>query len=185
MVAERGCSSSRHEPESISPAKAAKLKAIAQQYQGSSNKSDIAALGVQIANEIAKDSGGAPDASGPLLAIPFTAPAGPGAAGKFADSTFATVYGRLAISRHGHVTLAQQPLASGELGAALERGQAQHATYVLFGSIEQAATAQVLNITIASVEDHSIMWSRSYPVKGSDPAAIAADVDSKVPSLEE
>ena len=139
---------------------------------------------MQIASEIAKDSGEAPDPLTPLLAIPFTAPAGSGAAGKFADSTFATVYGRLAISRHGHVALAQQPLASAGLGVALERGQAQHASYVLYGSIEQAA-AQALNITIASVEDHSIMWSRSYPVTGSDPAAIAADVDSKVPSLEE
>jgi TolB-like protein len=184
MLANRGCSSSRHEPERISRAQAEKLKAIAQQYQGSSNKSDIVTLGAQIASEIAKDSGDAPDPSAPLLAIPFTAPAGPDAAGKFADSTFATVYGRLAISRHGHVTLAQQPLASGELGAALERGQAQHATYVLYGSIEPAA-AQVLSIRIASVEDHSIMWSRSYPLAGSDPAAIAAEVDSHVPSLDE
>jgi hypothetical protein len=185
MLADRGCSGSRHEPERISQAQAEKLKAIAQQYQGSSNKSDIVTLGAQIASEIAKDSGDAADPSAPLLAIPFTAPAGPGAAGKFADSTFATVYGRLAISRHGHVALAPQPLASGELGAALERGQAQHSTYVLYGSIEPAAAAQALTITIASVEDHSIMWSRSYPVTGSDPAAIAADVDAKVPSLEE
>jgi TolB-like protein len=185
MLAERGCSSSRHEPDKISPATAEKLKAIAQQYQGSSNKSDIVKLGAQIASEIAKDSGDAPDASAPLLAIPFAAPAGRGAAGKFADSTFATVYGQLAISRHGHVALAQQPMAAAELGAALQRGQAQHATYVLYGGIEQAAAAQMLNITIASVEDHSIMWSRSYPLTGSDPAAIAAEVDSKVPSLED
>ena len=185
MLAERSCSSNRHDPEKISPATAEKLKTIAQQYQGSSNRSDIATLGAQIASEIARDSGDAPDASAPLLAIPFAAPAGRGAAGKFADSTFATVYGQLAISRHGHVALAQQPMASAELGAALQRGQAQHATYVLYGGIEQAAAAQVLNITIASVEDHSILWSRSYPLTGSDPAAIAAEVDSKVPSLED
>jgi TolB-like protein len=185
ILSSRGCRSHRDQTGDISPATAEKLKTIAQQYQGSSNRSDVAKLGAQIAREIAKDAGDNPSQGTPLLAIPFIAPAGAAAAGKLADSAFATVYGRLAVSRHGHVALTEQPLASGELGAALERGRALHSIYVLFGTIEMSGTEQVLNIRIASVENRSVLWSKSYPVNGTDPAAIAAEVDSMVPSLDE
>lgn len=180
----RGCSKGAHESEDISPATAEKLKGIAQQYQGSANKSDIAKLGLQIAREVANDTEGAASQSHPLLAIPFVAPAGETAAAKLADSAFAMIYGRLAVSRHGHVGLTEEPLASSELGAALERGRAAHSTYVLFGSIEKPGVSPVLSIKIATVEDHSIVWSKSYPIADADPAKIAAEVDSKVPSLE-
>ncbi len=189
-VMSRGCSSHRHQAEDISPATAAKLKAIAQQYQGSSNKGDIAKLGAQIAREVA--DGTDEDASqdraspaNPLLAIPFIAPAGDAAAAKLADSAFATVYGRLAVSRGGHVGLTPEPLASGDLGAALERGRALHATYVLFGTTDKSGAAQQLTIKIAAVADRTVLWSKSYPIVGSDPAQIAAEVDSKMPSLKE
>jgi TolB-like protein len=185
MLVSRGCKNHRNDAEDIPPATAAKLKSIAQNYQGSSNKADVAKLGAQIAREIASDSDRNPSQAAPLLAIPFIAPAGAAAADKLADSAFATVYGRLSVSRHGHVALAQEPLASGELGAALERGLALHSTYVLFGKIENAGTAQVLSIKIVSVEDRAVLWSKSYPVEGSDAAAIAAEVDSGTPSLDD
>jgi hypothetical protein len=185
MLVSRGCKNHREQAEDISPAATAKLKSIAQNYQGSSNKADVAKLGAQIAREIASDNENNQSQATPLLAIPFIAPAGAAAADKLADSAFAMVYGRLSVSRHGHVALAQEPLASGELGAALERGLALHSTYVLFGKIENAGAEQVLSIKIASVEDRSVLWSKSYPVGGSDPAAIAAEVDSRMPSLDE
>jgi hypothetical protein len=181
----RGCNRHREVAQDIPPATAAKLRTIAQNYQGSSNKADVARLGAQIARETAGDKENIPSEATPLLAIPFIAPAGVPAADKLADTAFAMVYGRLAVSRHGHVELAEEPLASGELGAALERGIAQHSTYVLFGRIEKAGAAQVLRITIASVEGRSVLWSNSYPVEGSDPAAIAAEVDSKIPALDD
>jgi hypothetical protein len=185
LLLSRGCTGDRDKREDISPATAAKLNTIAQQYQGSSNGADISRLGAQIAREIAGDSEYNPSRANAMLAIPFVAPAGAAAAAKLADSAFAMVYGRLAVSRHGHVALAQQPLASGELGAALERGLAHHSTYVLFGAIEHSGATQVLGIKIASVEARSVLWSKAYPVVGSDPAMIASDVDSKVPVLED
>jgi TolB-like protein len=184
-LVERSCSSDHDEPQGIPPATAEKLKTVAKQLQASPSKSDVLKMGAQIASELAKSDEAASAPPAPLLAIPFTAPAGPGPASQFADSTFATVYGKLAVSRRGHVALAEQPLASGELGAALERGAALHATYVLYGTVEKAAAAQVLTIHIASVENHSIVWSKSYPVAGANTAAIAKEVDAKVPALEE
>ena len=180
----RGCSHDRHESNDIPPATAEKLKAIAQQYQGSSNQSDIAKLGMQIAREVANDTEGTASQTHPLLAIPFVAPAGDAAAAKLADSAFAMIYGRLAVSRHGHVGLTEEPLASSELQAALERGRAVHSAYVLLGSIEKPGVSPVLSIKIADVEDRSILWSKSYPIVDADPAKIAAEVDSKVPSLQ-
>jgi hypothetical protein len=181
----RGCRNHHEKTEDISPATAEKLQRIAQNYQGSSNKANVANLGAQVARETASDNGDDASQAAPLLAIPFIAPAGDAAADKLADSAFAMVYGRLSVSRHGHVALAQDPLASGELGAAIERGRASHSTYVLFGSIEKSGAGQVLSITIASVEGHTLIWSKSYPLAGSNPATIAAEVDSKLPSLDE
>jgi hypothetical protein len=171
----------------ISPAKIEKLKAIAQKYQGSMNKSDVINLGAQIAKEFADDSDDAEvsaTGSGPLLAIPFTAPKGDAAAEKLADATFAMTYGMLSISHHGDVGLTKEPLSSRELGAALERGRSVHSTYILYGAVDGADTAAVLNVKIATVADGTVVWEKAYPGAGADPAKIAAEVDAHIPSLD-
>lgn len=192
-VMSRGCSLSRNwdmdespaTPKSpasrtISPADARKLRDIADGYQGSSNTSDIAKLGVQIAQTFAREAGKETAAAqGPLLAIPFGAPAGDPAAGKLADSTFAQVYGRLAISHHGHVGLTGEALASLDSAAAAARGREHEAKYVLYGAVD---AAHGLTVKLLSVKDGSVLWSGSYPAAGADPAAIAAQVDAHVPA---
>ena len=181
----RGCSESPPEPPTVTPATAEKLKAIAGQFQGSMDKGELAKLGAQIAHELAATDGATPSDRSPLLAIPFSAPAGDNAAEKFATSTFAMVYGRIAITSHGLVGLPKEPLLSPEFGAALERARANHSTYVLHGTIESPASGQVLAIKIGTVEDGSTVWAKSYPLAGADPVKIAADVESKLPALEE
>ncbi len=171
-------------PPDISPAKVEKLKSISENYQGTLNKSDIIKLGSQIAKEFADDPeevAGATD--GPLLAVPFTAPPGDAAAGKLADSVFAMAYGMVSISHHGQVSLTKDPLPSRELGAALERGRASHATYVLWGTVDTLNGAELLTVKIAAVADGSVVWSKSYPAAGADPTKIASEVDAKIPPL--
>jgi TolB-like protein len=180
----RACSSPDEHPAKISPAEARKLNEISQSYQGSSNKADIAKLGAQIARAFSDEARENP-ARSPLLAIPFSAPSGDPAAQKLADSTFALVYGRVAISRHGHVGLTDEPLPSLDAGVAVERGRATHSMYVLYGAIDNQAAVQSLTVKIAVVADGSVLWSKSYPAAGADPAKIAAEVDSKVPSLKD
>jgi TolB-like protein len=201
VLMSRGCSTSpRHHdaretpptsretstlPREISPESIAKLKGIADQYKGSLNAADIAKLSEQIAREY---SGGAADSAGghsSMLAIPFTAPAGDAASEKFADSTFAMVYGMAAASHRGLVGMAKEPLPSQDLAAALERGRANHSTYILYGTVATQGSEQALTIKIASVEDGAVVWSKSYPAKGADSAKIAAEVDSKIPDLDE
>jgi TolB-like protein len=179
------CDSHTRDSDDFTPADAKKLKAIAEQYKGSSDKSDIGKLGAQIAHEIVTDTPDAASAADPLLAIPFIAPAGDAAAGKFADSAFAMTYGRIALSRHGHVGLSADALPSGTLEAALDQGRKHNARYVLSGAISSTGGSPMLEIRIASVEKGSILWSKSYPVAGSDPENIATEVDAKVPSLED
>jgi len=175
------CDSPRHERSAeISPAKVERLKAISEQYQGSLNKNDIINLGTQIAKEIADEPGAA---NGPLLAIPFTAPAGDAAAEKLADATFAMTYGRVSISHQGQVSLSKEPLPSRELGAALERGRAGHAIYVLCGTVDTVDGAELLTVRVAAVADGSVVWSKAYPVAGADPSKIAAEVEAKIPPL--
>jgi hypothetical protein len=183
VLLSRGCTPHHHEPDRISPAAANKLKAIAGQYQGSSNAADIAKLGDQIAREFASEDSDTP-ARKPILAVPFTAPVGNAAAEKVADSVFAMVYGRVAIAHHGQVGLSPNPLPACDLGSALERGRASHASYVLCGAID-AATPNELTVKIATVADKAIHWSKSYPVNGADPATVASEVAGKVPSSDD
>jgi len=69
-----------------------KLKTITDQYQGTTNPADIARLAAKIAREFADDSEDSP-AHNPILAIPFAAPAGDSAAGRLADTAFASLEG--------------------------------------------------------------------------------------------
>jgi hypothetical protein len=178
------CDSSKHDTEDdISPAKAAKLKAIAERYQGSEHKNDIVSLGAEIAKTFADDAQERAAANSPLLAVPFTAPAGDAAAAKLADSAFAIVYGRLSIAHHGDVGLSTDPLPSRELGAALERGRANHSTYVLYGTIDTDKNAPALTVKFAAVADGSVTWSKSFPAAGADPAKIAGEVEANIPPL--
>jgi TIR domain len=184
VLMSRGWSPQHHDSREISPASVAKLKSIADQYQGNKNPADIAKLSGQMAREF---SAGAADGAGvrsPLLAIPFTAPAGDTPAEKLANSTFAMTYGMAAASHVGLIGMAKEPLLSGDLAAALERGRANHSMFILYGAVENQGPAQALDIKIASVEDGSVVWSKSYPAQGADPAKIAAEVDSKIPDLD-
>jgi hypothetical protein len=184
-VLSRGCSGHHPDAAAVSPATAEKLQGIASQFQGSMDKGAIAKLGAQIAREFADTDGAAAPDKAPLLAIPFAAPAADVAAANFASSTFALVYGRVAISHHGQVGLPAEPLLSPDFGAALERARANHSAYVLYGTVESPAAGQVLSIRIGTVEDGSVVWTRSYPLQGADPAKIAAEVDAAMPALDD
>jgi TolB-like protein len=186
IVVVKGCETpARHDAGKITPAKVEKLNAISQDYQGSVNKNDIAKLGAKIAREFSDDSEDSDEMTdrSPLLAVAFSAPAGDEAAGKLADSAFAMTYGMLAISHHEQVSLSREPLPTRDLGAALERARANHSMYVLYGTVDGSDRAKVLTIKIAKVADGSVVWSKSYPAGGADPAKIAAEVNANLPPL--
>ena len=182
----RGCSSDDrpHRSSKISPQDAKELNEIYDTYHGSLDKKDISNLARQIAH-ITDDAAETPAERSPLLAMPFKAPAGDTYASNVADATFAQVYGKTAISHHGRVGLSQESVPCGDVKAAVEKGRLNHSKYVLCGAIGANAAAQVLDIKMAKVSDGTVLWSKSYPLAGADPAKIAAEVDSNVPSLEE
>ena len=184
----RGCSSDdrRHASSKISSGDAKELRAISDAYHGSMDKKDISNLARQIARITSDDAAETPAERSPLLATPFTAPAGDRYASNIADATFAQVYGKTAISHRGRVGLSPESVPCGDVKSAVEKGRLNHSKYVLCGSIAaDAAAAQALTIKMAKVSDGTILWSKSYPLVGADPAKIAAEVDSQVPSLEE
>jgi len=67
------------------------------------------------------------------------------------------------------------------LSAAVERGRSLHSRYVLYGAVDKPA--QILTVKMVTVADGSLLWSQSYSVADTDPAKIAAEVNSKVPGL--
>jgi TolB-like protein len=183
IVLSKGCTSTprHHTSADFTPGDAQKLKAIADQYKGSS-KADIAKLGAQVAHDFSDETDGKPRRN-PLLAVPFAAAPGDEAGAKLADSTFAQVYGRISISHGRQVGL--EPLTSHDLSLAMDRARELHSSFVLWGTVEQQGGAPMLTVKIVMVEDGSVEWSKSYPVAGADPAKIASDVDSHIPSLDD
>jgi TolB-like protein len=179
----RGCSDSTQlRPAGLASSNEEKLKAITHQYQGAAGKVDMTKLAAQIAREFSDDdNGGAPDRI-PVLAIPFTAAKGDAAAQAIADSTFAQVYGRIAIARHGKVALANEPLPACLLEPILARARETQSAYAVCGSVDAHASDQTLNVKIANVANGAMLWSKAYPLAGADPDTIAAEVSSKVPS---
>jgi TIR domain len=185
VLLSKGCSSNEHRSSRLSSSDAQQLHAISQNYHGSFDKKDISQLAAQIARITSDSAAGTPAERSPLLAIPFTAPAGNAEAGQIADSTFALVYGKLAIAHHGQVGLSQESAACDDSKSALERGRSNHSAYVLCGAIGTEAAAQVLSVKISKVSDGSVVWSKSYPVAGADPAKIAEEVNASVPTLDD
>jgi TolB-like protein len=179
----------------ISPADAKKLQTIAQSYQGSGNKADIAKLAAQIGQAFSDDDDQKATDQSAVLAVPFDASAGDPAGQTLTNTTFAQTYGRIAISSHGHVALADQPLSSADPVAAATLGRAHHASYVLYGAIDRRGgsdsrsaagavpAAPILTVTLVNVANSAVLWSKSYPLAGAVPATIAAEIDGHVPPI--
>jgi len=177
----RGCMSSDKRSERASAKDAQKLTEIPGHYDRSLSAPADTDLGSQIAQEVTAEVGQRLRAGRPLLAIPFSAPSDDPTAQELADSIFAQVYGRVEVSHHGQVGLTKDPLSDSDLSAAVKQGRILHSKYVLYGAVDKPA--QNLTVNMVAVADASLLWSLSYPVANADPAKIAAEVNSKVPSL--
>ncbi|HEX3951763.1 MAG TPA: toll/interleukin-1 receptor domain-containing protein [Steroidobacteraceae bacterium] len=185
VLLSRGCSSGVHPAAKLSRPNAEELHAISDRYHGSFDKKDISKLAAQIARITSDGTPEIPVERSPLLAIPFTAPAGNTEAAKMADSVFALVYGKIAIANRGRTGLSQESAACDDSKAAVERGRANHSAYVLCGAIGADAAAPALTVKILKVGDAALIWSKSYPVAAADPNKIAEEVNSHVPALDD
>lgn len=172
----------RDNPPRISATQEQKLKELAASHPGNWTAADTARLIAQIAKEVPAEAADESSASAPVLAIPFAAPAGDTSAQKLAGSVFTQLYGRLAIARHGHVALADQPLPTLDASAALAQGHAHDSSYIVYGAMTGGASDQRLTVKVISVDDGSVSWSKSYRVNGADPAGIAAEISAHVPT---
>jgi hypothetical protein len=166
----------------ISSTQEQKLKDLAASHPGNWTVADTTQLIRQIAKEIPADAADDSSTSAPVLAIPFGSPTGDAAAQKLAGSVFTQLYGRLAIARHGHVALADQPLQGLDASAALTQARAHDSSYTVYGAVAGAAPDQQLTVRIVNVGDGSVSWSKSYRITGADPAGIAAEISAHVPT---
>jgi TolB-like protein len=184
VLISRGCSSDDHirrtsrQPPQPNPEQ---VRAITDKYHGSFDKSDISKLATQIAKLTSDNAPEIPTDKNPLLAVPFSAPAGNPEAAKLVDAAFAVVYGKIAVAHRGDVGLSKDASPCNDSKAALEHGRSNHSQYVLCGAI----AADALAIQLTKVSDGSVVWSKAYPIAGSDPAKIAEEVNAHIPSLDD
>src|SRR6185312_10367139 len=188
ILLSRGCSQSRsdradHDVARISATQAEKLRQLSQTHPGSWTPADTQQLLGQLAKDIPAYVASATSAR--VLAIPFTAPTDNAAAQKLAGTVFSQVYGRLAIASRGHAMLADEPLPTLDASAALEQGRARHCAYIVYGAVAPGGSDLQLTVKILAVEDGSAVWSKSYRLTGADPAAIAQEVSSHIPSQDD
>ncbi|MGH8179399.1 MAG: hypothetical protein ACRETR_00310, partial [Steroidobacteraceae bacterium] len=181
----RACSQSRsdradHDAPRVSATQAEKLRQLSQIHSGSWTPADTQQLLGQLAKEMPAYVASATSAR--VLAIPFAAPTDNAAAQKVAGTVFSQVYGRLAIASHGHAVLADEPLPTLDASAALEQGRARHCAYIVYGAVASSGSDLQLTVKILAVADGSAVWSKSYPLTGADPAGIAQEVSSHIPS---
>lgn len=184
LVLAKACTPSSHHADSITSEQARRLAQISGSSPQNWNKQDIANLVSQVTQAIPGAAQNALGAQNALLAIPFSAPSGNPATQKVAGSVFAQVYGRVALARHGHVGLTESP-ASLSSETAADLGRAQHAEYVIYGSVGGPSSAPALSVSVLKVADGSTVWSQTYPIAGADPARIAADVVSNLPDTDD
>jgi TolB-like protein len=169
----------------ISSTQEQKLKELGASHPGNWTAADTARLIAQIAKEVPTEAVDQSSAAAPVLAIPFATPAGDASAQKLAGSVFTQLYGRLAIARHGHVALADQPLPNMDASAALAQGRAHDSSYIVYGAVAGGAPDQRLSVRIVEVDDGSVSWSKSYAVTGADAAGIAAEISAHVPTSDD
>lgn len=189
LLLSRGCSSpDRHHaapPPRISSTQARKLEEIGAHHPGNWTAADTTQLLTQLAKEIPAAARDESSTFAPVLAIPFAAPAGDAAAQKLAGSVFTQVYGRLAITRRGQVALAEEPLETLDASAAMVQGRAHGSTYIVYGAVAGGAPDRQLTVKVVTVADGSVLWTKSYPLTGSDAAGIAEDVISRLPTTKD
>lgn len=185
VLSKMGSSSSGRHHEDLSAADIQKLGEIAQTYQGQ-DPADIQKLGTQIASQFLPDPSDGLHSQAPLLVIPFSAPASDPDALRVASSTFAQLFGRLVIAHHHGVALLPQQLSSPfDPSAAAEQGREHHSTYVIYGGVQEGSKPPSLTVSLLDVEDTAVVWTGSFPMFNADPAAIAAEVDSRVQQQED
>jgi TolB-like protein len=181
VLMSKGCMQSDNRSDRASSKDAKTLKEIPGNYERSLSTPADTDLGSRITREVSAEVRERIGAGMPLLAIPFSAPSDDPTSQKLADLVFAQVYGRVELSHHGQVGLTREPLSASDLSAAVKQGRALHSKYVIYGAVDEPA--QNLTVNVVAVADSSLLWSQSYPVADADPARIAAEVNSKVPSL--
>lgn len=177
----RGCMPSEEHSGKRTAADAKTLKEIPGYSAGNLDSTNVTSLGSQIAQAVTAEVGDQLAAGRPLLAIPFSAPAGDPDAQRLAAATFDQVYARVRLSRRGQVGVTKEPLPAADQSAVLGLGRARHSRFVLYGAVDEARN---LTVKIAAVADGSLLWSHSYSMTDADPAEIAAEVDSRVMRLE-
>jgi TolB-like protein len=187
FVVERACSE-RHGPvRAPSEEEKAKVREVVKELgrkydsakaQPAAQQADLAKTAVQIGALVAREFGDDEDSEPPLFAVPFGAPPDDADAAKFSSSVFVSLYGKLAMADSKKIGIGQS--GAGAAGP-VEQARARHARLVIFGTVKGEGPSRTLEVTLAQAADGGVVWTHAYPLKGSDPAAVADDISAHLP----
>ena len=190
LVLARGCTPSRHDTRKLSSGQVTHLARLRQPAQALNN-APANADPAEVAKLIAQTSTGLP-ASAPnppgrqtsFLSVPFTASPADRAAHRLAMAVSARINSQLVLAHQGRITLSAIALSSLNPTAAATRARDTHSRFIVYGGISGRKPKLNLIARIVATANESVVWSKSYPVTGADPAQIAADTVAEVAKIE-
>lgn len=142
--------------------------------------SKLAALGSQLAQNIAAGIQESGLAGKPLVAVPFALGVTKEDDAKFLTAVFTPLYGRLAVERPGETGLASQPLTAATTDELVALGRRLEVHYVLGAQLTTEDGESVLKVRLVKTNAAAVVWSADYPVDDADPAAVAEQIGTGV-----
>ena len=113
--------------------------------------------------------------------MPFTAPPGDEASGRFAGTVFASVYGQVSISAAAKVAPAKARRRTDSARKdPLKLARDRNADKVLFGAVQGSGDGAALDVTLKAVDDGRVLWTGNFPIKGADPIGVADQIRTHI-----
>jgi hypothetical protein len=115
-----------------------------------------------------------------LVIVSFARPNAERAGDKFAHNVFLSLYGRLALERRNEISVVPPLRAEASLEALQARAATLKTSFLLLADpVPDGADARI-TVKLFSTADAKIVWTESFPVLGSDSAAVAETISEQV-----
>lgn len=176
---------------------ASDLAAAQKALKESGLPASLTELGNELAKRLAAEIKNSDAADKQIVAVPFASGVTDAADARFLADVFTPLWGRLSIERAGDTALIATPLPAPSNEALAALGKKLDSTFVLGARIARApapaapATTEpapplpasgeaTLEVVLLRGENGAVAWSQNFPVKDSDPTALAAQIAEAV-----
>jgi hypothetical protein len=118
-----------------------------------------------------------------VVAVPFAHGVADPLQAEFLTGVLTPLYGRLAVARAGETGLVTELSGTATADALAALGRRLNAGHVLGAELTTGTDGAFFTVRLVKTLDASVAWTARYPVAGTDPAGIAAEIAAGVLSV--